>query len=513
MKQPLRVLLLEDSEDDALLELRELRRADLEARARRVDTLSALRAALSEETWDVVIADYRMPELDFSTALAAVRERDPELPFIIVSGALGEEQAVAAVKAGADDYVLKDALPRLGPAVEREVRASNERRRRNQERIAAAVERAALEDQLREARKLEALGRLAGGVAHDVNNLLMVISAEAERMKRRPAAEEDAPRLEEIQRTVARGAELMDQLLNLGRRPAATAAHAAAPLELDAAVRGARELLLGLLGPEVALELDLAAPGATIAASASEIERVLMNLALNARDAMPNGGRLTLRTRRARAAQARPNGEEEVATLTVSDTGAGLTPEARERLFEPYFTTKPAGTGLGLATVQGIVRRARGRIRVTGAPGAGATFTLDFPLIAAPAPAAAPPPRRTQPATILLIEDEDSLRELLAEIFKSRGHQVLAARSGEDALAAAARWPGPIHLLVSDWILPARDGAEVARELRVSRPEIKTLFISGRSQPPPKLGPNSAFLVKPCGLDELFAAMGELLAA
>ncbi|MFP5250121.1 MAG: sensor histidine kinase, partial [Acidobacteriota bacterium] len=241
------VLLIEDSEDDALLVVRELRRAGFAPRPRRVDTEAGLAAALSAQPWQVVIADYRMPALGFDTALRLVRERDPEVPFIIVSGALGEEQAVIAMRSGAQDYVLKDNLVRLGPAVERELREAAARRQHRAAAESADKERRSLEEQLRQAQKMEALGRLAGGVAHDFNNLLMVISGQLAILRARPATRNDAEsvaRLDEVASSVDRAAALTRQLLAFSRRQVARLQ----PLDLDQTVANLEHLLQRLIG-------------------------------------------------------------------------------------------------------------------------------------------------------------------------------------------------------------------------------------------------------------------------
>lgn len=513
------VLLIEDSEDDALLVVRELRRAGFAPRPRRVDTEAGLAAALSAQPWQVVIADYRMPALGFDTALRLVRERDPEVPFIIVSGALGEEQAVIAMRSGAQDYVLKDNLVRLGPAVERELREAAARRQHRAAAETADKERHSLEEQLRQAQKMEALGRLAGGVAHDFNNLLMVISGQLAILRARPATRNDAEsvaRLDEVASSVDRAAALTRQLLAFSRRQVARLQ----PLDLDQTVANLEHLLQRLIGAGVELTCDLNAPGAAILADPHQIEQILMNLAVNARDAMPQGGQLVLRTERVHRGPATSGGfaPGEYVRVQVSDTGQGMDAATLNRVFEPFFTTKPDGTGLGLSTVYGIVRQLHGEIEVASHPGQGSTFTLDLPCCQAHAahPAPPPPPRaRAGSETVLLLEDDDRVRKLVAEMLRARGYAVLPAAGAGAALELARRHPGPIHLLLADVILPRVSGQRAAKELRALRPEMRLVYMSGQDdtalqERPPEA---AAFLQKPFTAEVLAATLDAVLAA
>ncbi len=514
-------LLIEDSEDDALLVLRELRRAGFAPRHRRVDTEAGLAAALSAQPWQVVIADYRMPALGFGTALRQVRERDPEVPFIIVSGALGEEQAVTAMRSGAQDYVLKDKLVRLGPAVERELREAAARRQHRTAAEAAEKERRTLEQQLRQAQKMEALGRLAGGVAHDFNNLLMVISGQLAILRSRPAARNDpecGSRLDEVASSVDRASALTRQLLAFSRRQVARLQ----PLDFDQTVANLEHLLQRLIGAGVELTCDLNAPGAAILADPHQIEQILMNLAVNARDAMSQGGQLVFRTERVHRTAAPPADfpPGEYVRLQVSDTGQGMDAATLNRLFEPFFTTKPNGTGLGLSTVYGIVRQLHGEIQVASHPGQGSTFTIDLPCCQARAPHFTPPPPRARVGseTVLLLEDDDRVRNLVAEMLQARGYSVLLAASAGAALELARRHHGPIHLLLADVILPRISGQRAAEELRALRPEMRLVYMSGQDDTAlqerrPDAPAAAAFLQKPFTADALAATLDAVLAA
>ncbi|MGH9490358.1 MAG: hybrid sensor histidine kinase/response regulator [Terriglobales bacterium] len=501
------VLLIEDSDDDALLILRELRRAGYDPRHVRVDTESALEAALAARRWQVVISDFRMPALDFDTALRRVRQYDPALPVIIVSGALGEEQAVSAMRSGAQDYVLKDKLVRLGPAVERELREA-------EQRAAAAraeQERRSLEEQLRQAQKMEALGRLAGGVAHDFNNLLMVITGHIALLRAagpRLETRDYFARLDEVAQSVDRAAALTRQLLAFSRRQVVRLQ----PLDLDRTVGNLEHLLQRLIGEDVDLTCELNAGGATVQADPHQIEQILMNLAVNARDAMPLGGKLTFTTSRERGERG------EVARLQARDTGQGMDAATLARIFEPFFTTKDTGTGLGLSTVYGIVQQLNGKIWATSQPGQGATFTVELPCCAtAPATPPAPPqPGHAGSETVMLLEDDERVRRLLAEMLRSQGYHVLSCATAADALAAAREYPQRIHLLITDVIMPRMSGQQVAAEVLRLRPSIRLLYISGYSDEhlgPYLAGQDSMFLQKPFTPEALAAGIEAALAS
>jgi len=366
MKRPLRVLLIEDSESDAALIVRHLETGGYTVHAGRVSTAASLRAALADSDYDAIIVDYHLPQFDAPSALAIVRERALDVPFIVVSGTIGEERAVAMMKSGAHDYVMKSNLARLAPAVEREVREAAARR----ELRHAEEERRRLEEQFRRAQKMESIGRLAGAVAHDFNNILTVISGYAQMGLAEDAAPEhlrDA--FTQIDDAATRATDLARRLLNFSRpQPAAPR-----DIVLNDLVRNFERMLARVLGETIRLEVALDPLAAAIHADPGQIEQVLMNLAVNARDAMPKGGRLRIETRSIEA--------DRQVQLTVSDTGTGMSPEVMAHIFEPFFTTKPEGkgTGLGLATVYGIVKQSRGSIEAVSEPGKGTTFKLLFP--------------------------------------------------------------------------------------------------------------------------------------
>jgi PAS domain S-box-containing protein len=375
-------------------------------------------------------------------------------------------------------------------------------------------ERKALEGQLREAQKMEAVGRLAGGIAHDFNNLLTVILGYAELLLEQapPGAEAHAP-LAEVRRAAERAAELTKQLLVFSRRQPA----APVVLDLNGLLHDLDGVLRRLAGTGVRLALHPAAGLRRIKADRAQIEQALLHLATNAREAMPHGGELTFTTENAAvgpggAAGGPPPGE--YVRLTVRDTGVGMDEATLGHIFEPFFTTKEVGggSGLGLATVYGIVRQCGGHVAAASEPGRGTAFTLHFP--AAPAPAAHAP---AEGRTVLLVEDEPAIRALARQVLEQQGHQVLEARDGLEALEVYERHPGTIHLLLTDLVMPHLSGPELARQLLARGASLRLLFMSGyaRDTSPftqPILGRQPHFLPKPFSLAGLLEKVREALA-
>ncbi|HJQ18787.1 MAG TPA: PAS domain-containing protein [Gemmatimonadaceae bacterium] len=343
------------------------------------------------------------------------------------------------------------------------------------------------EEQLRQAQKMEAIGQLAGGVAHDFNNLLTVINVHTDLLLR-ALSSADAMRgdVEEIARAAARAASLTRQLLTFSRKQVVQ------PQVLDLArvVSGVEPMLRRLIGEDVDFETCVFPPIDPVVADEGEIEQVLINLVINARDAMPQGGRLTVEITNAvvddalcvRHPSLRPG---ESVRLTVSDTGTGMTAETMARAFEPFFTTKERGrgTGLGLSTVYGIVKQSGGAITVDSEPGAGTTFCVYLPVAQAMDHQPAGIVERRAPTaadeTVLLVEDEDSVRKLARRVLETQGYTVLEAINGEDALRIASDYAGVIDLLLSDVVMPELGGRMLAERLTASRPDTEVLFMSG----------------------------------
>jgi two-component system, cell cycle sensor histidine kinase and response regulator CckA len=345
--------------------------------------------------------------------------------------------------------------------------------------------RAHLEEQLRQAQKMEAIGRLAGGVAHDFNNLLTVINGYSDMLiKNLPKDDPQWPAIEEIRDAGERAAALTKQLLTFGRREISRPR----PLELNALISGAERMLQRLIGEDILLETSLDPALDLVMADPGQMHQVLLNLSVNARDAMPDGGRLVLAT-----ANARIDGENALpgcqpgayVKLTATDTGTGMDDETMRHLFEPFFTTKPSGlgTGLGLATVYGIVQQGGGSIRVRSEPGKGSCFEIHLPCAEGPAepvsPLAVEMPQPERDLTVLVVEDQGGVRRLASYALRACGYHVLEAASGDEALRLAEAVEGGCQLVVTDVVMPGMSGKALAEELRARWPEIKVLFMSG----------------------------------
>jgi two-component system cell cycle sensor histidine kinase/response regulator CckA len=349
------------------------------------------------------------------------------------------------------------------------------------------TERKQLEEQFHQAQKMEAVGRLAGGVAHDFNNLLTAILGSADLVLESltPGAAE-REEVGEIRKAAVRAADLTRQLLAFSRQQVI----APRVLNPNAVVADIDKLLRRLLGEDVALRTVLAPDLASVKADPSQLEQVLLNLAVNARDAMPNGGKLTIETQNVELDQEYVRGHLSAqpgsyVMLAVSDTGVGMDAATQARIFEPFFTTKERGkgTGLGLATVYGIVKQSGGWIWVYSEPGQGTTFKVYLPRVteaAAPAaPSPEPPVSVRGSETILVVEDDEMIRNLVHKVLKANGYTVLVAGTGSDAERVAAAHAGTIHLLMTDVVLPGLNGREVAQRLGARRPGIRVLYLSG----------------------------------
>ena len=387
--------------------------------------------------------------------------------------------------------------------------------------------RRGLEEQVRQAQKMEAVGRLAGGIAHDFNNLLMVIRGYAEIVMEEDSATPPVRKsVETIVRTTESAASLTRQLLSFSRK------HVFSPqaLDLNSLVNRMSEMLLGVLRDEMEFVIKLDPEACSISADPGQIEQVIMNLVVNARDAMPQGGKLTLETAlippeaaRAQRPSALPRGD--YVMLAVTDTGIGMDRDTQSRIFEPFFTTKSKdeGTGLGLSVVYNIVRASGGHVRVSSEPGRGSTLQVFFPRIAAPAkvePLEIPPKTlRTGRETILVAEDQPDLRWMICQFLQELGYSVLEAKDGGDAVALADQYQGVIDVLLTDVVMPHVRGTEVARRLSSSRPDMKVIFMSGYTEgefgavPGEELGPHTTLLQKPFELDLLAGKIREVLAA
>jgi two-component system cell cycle sensor histidine kinase/response regulator CckA len=607
MSEPLRVLQIEDLESDAALIVRALEKARYQVEWERVEDAAGMRAALAARPWDVIISDYHLPQFDAPSALGILRDSGLDIPFIVVSAVIGEDTAVEMMKSGAHDYLLKDRLARLAPAVERELRDAETRRERRRaeealaasearfrallesapqgviaidenghialvnvrteelfgysrdeligwpmdmvlpERLRAAhpdhvreyfahprtrlmglgldlwgrrkdgsefpleislscvehggrqqalalvtdiTERRKAEEQFRQAQKLESIGMLAGGIAHDFNNLLVgVIGNASLAQDLLPPGSPAGELLDEVVKTGEQAAHLTRQMLAY----AGKGRFVVELLNLSELIPEMTGLVQPSISKKIALHLDLDSDLPSIEADRGQMQQVFMNLVLNAAEAIGGGaGMISVKTgsqvvdetyiRRTLGSELAPG---RYVLLEVRDTGCGIDDATRARIFDPFFSTKFQGRGLGLAAVAGIVRQHKGAISVSSVPGKGACFTMLLPAAegaAAATQAAAGNVALHGTGTILVVDDETPVRNLASKALERYGYKVLLADGGPEAINTFKRHPGDISLVILDASMPGMSGAETFPELRKIRPAVKILISSGYSE-------------------------------
>ncbi len=483
MKTPLRLLHLEDNPVDAELITATLMDGNIPCQSQLVDTRQAFVAALKEGRMDLILADYSIPGFDGMTALILARQHCPDVPFLFVSATIGEELAIDAMHQGATDYVLKQRLGRLVPSVQRALRELDERAERK--RAEEALRQS--EKQFRQSQKMEAVGRLAGGIAHDFNNLLTIIMGYSQVLLTELGPQHPLRgKIEETLKAGERAATLIRQLLTFSRKQSLDPKI----LSLNTAVTSLESLLRRLIGEDIQLVSKLDPTNGRLRADQAQLEQVLVNLVVNARDAMPKGGTLTIETAQVELTRSpvyhlTPLPPGPYVRLAVSDTGCGMDRMTQSHIFEPFFTTKGEGkgSGLGLSTVFGIVTQSGGAIDVTSRVGHGTRFDLYFPsvesdiLTTAPTQPLGQPQRGTE--TILLVEDEPSVRTLVRDELRKLGYRVVEAKNGVEACLLATQQAASLQLLLTDVVMPGMGGRELAQHLTVIKPDLRTLFISG----------------------------------
>ncbi|MBK9710594.1 MAG: response regulator [Kouleothrix sp.] len=646
MPAELRILVLEDDMYDAELAIVTLELAGYTCLWDHAATREQFLDLLARQCYDLVLSDYSLPSFDGLSAVRLLRARDSDVPFILVSGTLGEETAIESLKAGATDYVIKSHLERLVPVVGRALREHDELRQRRQaeaalrrtearyrdlfenandmiythdlegyftsvnsmglrltgytrdellsmnieqlfapeylqlraeaaqkhqleetlvsaeeievirkdatrvwvevssrliyedgrpvglqgiardisERRRAEEERRQLEDQLLQAQKMESIGTLAGGVAHDFNNMLTAIIGNIQLVLEDVLPDSpDYPLLTEIEKAAMRATALTRQLLTFSRRQ---------PIErrtvdLNGTITEVSQMLRRIIGEDVEIAIRQAPGMAPILADPAQVQQVVMNLAVNARDAMPEGGRLLIATGVVdldeaacrNYAWARPG---RYVQIVVSDTGVGMDVETQQRIFEPFFTTKERGrgTGLGLSVVYGIIKQHEGFIQVASEPGHGTTFTIFLPAPSFVSDAVAPELShmvRGGHETILVAEDESSLRYLAATVLERLGYTVLLAEDGKVALDMFESDPARIDLVVLDLVMPRFGGRDALARMRAIRPELRALFVTGyddsdeHARSASVAIPGTTLLHKPYRVDMLGLRVRELL--
>jgi signal transduction histidine kinase len=470
------VLLVEDSEDDTTLLLRELQRGGYEVVFERVDSPSAMKTAVVGREWDIVMCDYSMPHFCGADALKILRAKTSDTPFIFLSGTIGEEMAVAALKEGAQNCVMKNNLSRLLPAIQRELSDAELRRQKQH-----------LEQQIQRLQKFEAVGRLAGGIAHDFNNALAVILGWAQLgCEEEPEGSSARRKFQMISEQAQRSAGLTRQMLAFARRQVLQPRD----LDLNDLVTRTRGLLESVMGDQIDFVLELAPDLRSVRADPSQIEQVLMNLCLNARDAMPEGGRLILATSNLDMTDEfclihSYGSPGPYVSLAVSDSGVGMDADTLNHMFEPFFTTKQGkGTGLGLATVYGIVKQHHGFVNVYSELKLGTTFRIHFPSGAGSAEEKQPAGDRRLRCgseTILVADDRAELRELFSMVLAGGGYRIILAKDGAEAVSLFKANAKEIQLVVLDVAMPVLNGPEAYAQMRAIRPDIPAVFTSGHA--------------------------------
>ena len=474
------------------------------------------------EVWTLWNGTYRLSGLiKVITAAASVATAIAMFPLMPRALALPSPEALQAEIAERRriEIDLQNAQAELERRVEQR---THELARANEELQTEIIGRKKLEEQMRQAHKMEALGRLAGGVAHDFNNLLMAIGGYNLRVLEQVA--EGTPAhlaAQQVEKASQQAAQLTMQLLAFSRKQVLRSS----ALDVNVAVSEMSQLLLPLLPESIQLSMQPAPSPAWVLADAGQMQQVILNLALNARDAMPDGGRLHIEVSNIAleaeaAAERNLPAAGDYALLQVSDTGQGITSVVRAHMFEPFFTTKApgAGTGLGLSIVYGVVHQSGGAIHVTSEPGQGTTVAIYLPRSVEPAmpPAAAPHVARvSRGETVLLVDDVALVRALVKDLLSEAGYQVLEAADGNEALAISARHDGAIDLLLTDLAMPGMNGQQLARELNARRPGIKILFMSAYPPESAQLSGVAAetFLQKPFNPDDLHLKIRRTLAS
>jgi len=477
MNSPCRILHLEDSPEDCELVHRLLVNDGIDCEITRCENREKYIADLEGKNFDLIFADCALPGFSGHHALELAQRHAPEIPFIFVSGTIEEDSAIESLRNGATDYVLKNRLSRLVPAVRRALAEARERAQNHE-----------MEERLRQARRLEAVGTLAGGIAHDFNNILTIIKGCASLL---PMEGDQPDRVREIAGTIdrasLRGSELVAQLLAFARKSDGRFTST----DINQRVREIASMLRPAMPSNIAFELQLEEGLPEIHADPGQVERVIINLSTNARDAMPDGGTITFSTKRVRGEEAplpSGRGTDQYLRLRISDTGTGMDEATRQRIFEPFFTTKPRGkgTGLGMPVVYGLMQSHDGLIDVWSEPGKGTSISLFFPIpttpLAHPVALAPDSPKSVEGTeTILVVDDESDVRYFVEVVLKAHGYRGLSARDAETALKILRLNPGQVHVLFSDVGLPTMDGFELSRRARQIQPRLKTILCSGHA--------------------------------
>jgi len=512
MKQTLNILHIEDSKEDSELIRGLLVSNGFQCQVTRVETRPQVFDALEKNTYDLILADCKLPDFSGLRALEIAHALKPETPFVFVSGTIGEETAIESLRNGATDYVLKDRLSRLVPAVHRALAEAEERMMCRQ-----------LQQRLREAGRLEAISTLSNGVAHDFNNILTIILGHASLLT---MEYKNPDRVLEISGTISeaarRGSEIVQQLLAFARK---SDGHVA-PADLNRYIEAHLNVLKERLPSQVDLTFEPSENLPNILMDASQLDRILANLITNSVDAMSGGGRITLSTKLVTAMEL-PDLLPELASenyvcLTVTDTGKGIDSSTREHVFEPFFTTKERGrgTGLGLPVVYGLMQAHHGYVDVKSEIDRGTSISLFFPVPKSNASNPSVVAHTSDPAlsgseTILVVEDEADVSFFLETMLHSHGYHVLCAADSDQAMKLFKKHQGEIQLVFSDIGLPKVDGISLCEKLRTLKRGIPLILASGYPTKEFKTRINAlapqAFLSKPYNTQDILLAVRKTL--
>ncbi|MBF0391001.1 MAG: response regulator [Desulfamplus sp.] len=534
----LRLLLVEDSESDAELITRSIRRAGFNLVFEQVQTQKEMADALNSRYWDIVLSDYNMPQFDAFSALNLLHQSGRDIPFIVVSGAIGEDTAVSLMKNGAHDYLMKDNLPRLIPAIERELRESELRK----EKRKSEEQRLHLEEELRQAQKMEAIGQLAGGVAHDFNNMLFIITGCTEIMADEILPESPAyHNLNMIVEATERATTLVRQLLLFSRKSASNPVI----MDMNEAISDLLKMIRRIIGENILLEFHPTLDLKKICADKGQMEQILMNLCINARDAMPDGGKIVIETQNISIDEdfSQYSGNKIVITdndkmslnscraeatkgdyilLSISDTGCGIPHDLRDRIFEPFFTTKEVGkgTGMGLAAVYGIVKSHSGLIHLYSEPQRGSLFKIYIPTSEETKSCVEPifydiKNLNGDKETILIAEDDALVRSMISKIVEKAGYQTICAENGVRATELFDQHREKIDIAILDVVMPKMGGDKVMEHIRKISPDFPIIFLTGysRAMLPDSILSQSNFdtLQKPVARSNVLLKIKELL--
>ena len=477
---PLNVLIIEDSEEDTDLLLLELKRGGFAPSYRRVETAAGLVDALANQKWDVVLSDYSMPRFTVAEALNIVHQLKLDIPFMVVSATIVDEQAVAAMKAGAHDFVMKDRLARLAPAIRREIKECEIRR-----------ERRSLEEQIRQSQRLESLGLLAGGVAHDFNNLLTGILGNASlALDVLDPPEPARSMLENVIHASERAADLTRQLLAY----AGKGRFFVRPVNVSSLVRDISELMRTSIPRKVEFDLRLQDDVPPVEADSTQIQQLVMNLVLNAGEAIgEHTGTVEIITRLEEIQTnegRKPDGAADLrpgryVCIEVRDNGCGMDEATQSQIFDPFFSTKFTGRGLGLAAALGIVRSHNGHISVKTTPGKGSEFRVYLPVVESGVPShhnqehGQPNQNLAGAGTILIIDDEEVVRTTARSALERYGYKVYEARNGVDGVELFDKRKSDIALVLLDLTMPGMSGEETHGCLKKIRKDVLVIVSSG----------------------------------